>query len=265
MEGPIGIFDSGIGGLTVVQSFIEELPNEEIIYFGDTARVPYGSKSPSTVIKFAQEDAQFLLKFSPKIIVVACHTASSLALSALSHSLPIPVLGMVKPAVKASIKRTKNNRIGVIGTRATIKSRAYQKQILKEESNVSVFGQACPLFVPLVEEGWIKGKVIKEVVTHYLSNLKKKNIDTLILACTHYPLISGLIKEEMGKGVSLVNPARELVKEVKKLLTKKNLLAKKRRRKDRFFLSDLNPNFKKLGECFLGMKIEKIKEVTLDI
>jgi len=208
----IGIFDSGIGGLTVVHQVFDMLPNERIVYFGDTARVPYGSKSPEGVRKFAIQDILFLMKHDVKLLVAACHTVSSVALDDLIQEFHLPVLGVVEPGVKAALTATKNGRIGVIGTRATVMSQTYEHKLAEKNSEVKVFSQACPLFVPLAEEGWLEEDVTHRVATIYLRPLLEADVDTLILGCTHYPLLKRVIHDVMGDGVRIIDSAEETAK-----------------------------------------------------
>ena len=250
---PIGIFDSGIGGLTVVRQFLFSLPEERIVYFGDTARVPYGSKSKATVIRFGLENIHFLLKYHPKLIVVACNTISALALPILRRKTDLPIIGVLEPAVIRALKITRNYRIGVIGTAATIRSKTYPELIHRHRPEISVFTQACPLFVPLVEENWLNGEVTEAICHFYLKKLKKKGVDTLILGCTHYPLLKKVIRKEMGEKVSLVDSAEEVLKMSKSFLEKRGLLQRPTTSpRHRFFFSDEVPNFRKISKQFLG-------------
>jgi len=253
---PIGIFDSGLGGLTVVKEIIKKLPSENIVYFGDTARVPYGSKSKETVTRFSIENTEFLLRLKAKLIVVACNTSSSLSLNSLRARFNVPVIGVISPGVKKAIGVTKNNRIGVIGTRATVASNAYAKELNRQGGANRCLAQSCPLFVPLVEERWINDKVTYMVARKYLNPLLKKRIDTLILGCTHYPLLKSVIKKVVGRSVRLIDSAEEVAKEAKALLEKKGLLRERKGARHSFFVSDEPMNFKIIGERFLGRKIK---------
>ncbi|MFH1245085.1 MAG: glutamate racemase [Candidatus Omnitrophota bacterium] len=268
-SGPLGIFDSGIGGLTVVKEIVRELPAEEIVYFGDTARVPYGNKSPQTIVKFSLENARFLLKFGVKFIIVACNTSSSLALAALKKEFHVPILGVISPAVKKAAQISTKGRIGIIGTRATIASMCYQKEIARINPRIKSFTQACPLFVPLVEEGWVDNQITLQIVEKYLSPLIKKDIDTLILGCTHYPLLKRIIRKAVGKKIYFVDSAKELAGEVKALLACNGLSAENNGKKYimpknglslakcRFYVSDEPAWFKRIGKKFLGKDIVK--------
>ena len=260
---PIGIFDSGVGGLTVFSEVEKTLPREEIVYFGDTARVPYGTKSKETVTKFSVENIEFLMKHNVKLVLVACNTASSLSLEFLKRCFRVPIIGVIDPGAKNSVDRTRNNRIGVIGTSATISSGAYEKAIKKISSKMTVFSQNCPLFVPLVEEGWSYKSVTFEVASTYLNSLKKKNIDTLILGCTHYPLLKNVIRKVMGNKVSLVDSAGEVAKEAKSILGAGGLMNKKPgEKKHKFFVSDEPEQFIRLGERFLNRKMKCVQKAV---
>ncbi|MCM8788009.1 MAG: glutamate racemase, partial [Candidatus Omnitrophica bacterium] len=219
---PIGIFDSGVGGLTVFKEIRRLLPKEDLIYFGDTARVPYGNKSKATIIKFSTENILFLLQKQVKLVVIACNTSSSLALDYLKDIFNIPIIGVIDAGVKKAVQLSSNKRIGIIGTRSTINSRSYETKIKKIDKNIKIYSCACPLFVPLVEEGLIYGKIVKEVIKMYLEPFKKFDIDTLILGCTHYPLL----KKEIAKylvGVNIVDSAKEIAIATFNLLKEKNL------------------------------------------
>ena len=223
-DAPIGVFDSGIGGLTVAREIMRQMPNEKIIYFGDTARVPYGNKSQETVTRFSEQIVRFLNTFQVKTIVVACNTASAYALDTLEKESQIPIIGVVKPGAKAAVEATRNGRIGVIATAATIGSKIYSKYITELNSDVTIHGKACPLFVPLVEEGLWDDPVTNEIARRYLAELIDIDIDTLILGCTHYPLIRTALGRIMGDRVTLVNPAYETAIELKAMLQKMDLL-----------------------------------------
>lgn len=258
---PIGIFDSGLGGLTVVKQIRRFLPNEDIVYFGDTARVPYGTKSKETVIRFSAENIKFLMKFGVKLIVVACNTSSSLALESLKKKFRLPILGVIKPGAEEAVRRSRNKKIAVIGTTATIKSNAYPREIKSIYPRSKIFAKNCPLFVPLVEEGWLDGAVTGKVIKTYLGFLKGKNIDTLILGCTHYPLLRRPIGKFLGKDVHIVDSAAQIAKETKTALEKNNLLSDKKKGKIKFFVSDEPERFKKVGRRFLGSEIKSVKRI----
>ncbi len=254
---PIGIFDSGVGGLTVVDQVRRLLPGEDIVYFGDTARVPYGTKSRETVTKFSVENVEFLMENDVKLVVVACNTASSLSLEFLKRCFRVPIVGVIEPGAKCAISVTRTNRIGVIGTNATISSGAYEKAVNKISPKYKVFVQSCALFVPLVEEGWTDKKVSLDIASIYLEPLKKKRIDALILGCTHYPLLKKVINKVMGSGVILIDSAKEVAKEAKEILDASGILSRaKAGGKERFFVSDEPGRFIRMGEKFLGRKID---------
>lgn len=223
-QSPIGVFDSGVGGLTVVKEIMRQLPGENMIYFGDTARVPYGSKSKKTVLKYSRQIVRFLMEHGVKAIVVACNTASALALGEIREEISIPVMGVVEPGAKMAADSTKTNCIGIIGTESTIKSGIYSKYLRKINPELTVVSRACPLFVPLVEEGLLEDRITDDMIERYLHELKEYGIDSLILGCTHYPLIRNAIGKYMGPKVSLVNPAYETAKSLKVMLTEQQLL-----------------------------------------
>src|SRR5450432_3478873 len=217
-ERPIGVFDSGVGGLTVVRALHELLPNETIFYLGDTARVPYGGKSAATVERYSLEIAEILLEENCKTIVVACNTASALALSKLEETSPVPVTGVIRPGAAAAVEATRNGHIGVICTRATIKSGAYERALCSLNSDVQISARACPLFVPLIEEGWLESEITDRVIAHYLEPLVGQGIDTLILGCTHYPLLREAIGRFLSSSVKLVDSAQNCARAVMELL-----------------------------------------------
>ncbi len=259
---PIGVFDSGVGGLTVVKEFAKEMPNEEIIYFGDTARVPYGNKSASTIKKFSIENVLFLLNFKVKLIIIACNTSSAIGLPFLSAYFSVPIIGVIKPGAKAAIRSTRNCRVGVVGTSATIASGAYEAEIKSLNPGIKVFSKNCPLFVPLAEEGWANDGVAAAIAKKYLNSLKYKRIDTLILGCTHYPLLKPTIRKIMGSAVKLVDSAEETAREAKNLLEECNLRYPKRRKTcPRFFVTDAPDKFCTVGRKFLGADMDYAQQV----
>lgn len=262
---PIGIFDSGIGGLTVLKEISRILPGEDIVYFGDTARVPYGTKSKETVIKFSIQDSDFLMDLDVKMIVVACNTASSLSLDALKRRYDIPVVGVIEPGARRAASITNRMKVGVIGTKATVKSGIYEKEVRKFNPEINVLSVDCPLFVPLVEEGWLSGKITEDIARTYLAGIKKAKADVLILGCTHYPLLKPVMRNVMGKGVALVDSARETAKEVETIIEASGLGNNAKRNPEyRFYVSDEPALFKKIGEKFLGRKIDKIEKVEIE-
>lgn len=267
-DAPIGVFDSGVGGLTVVKEIMHQMPNEKIIYFGDTARVPYGSKSKETVTRYSQQIVRFLESFQVKTIVVACNTASAYALEELEKESDIPVMGVVKPGAKAACDVTRNGKIGVIATEATISSGIYDEYIKKLNKDVTIYGKACPLFVPLVEEGLLEDPVTDEIARRYLTELIDLDIDSLILGCTHYPLIRSTLGKIMGKEVSLVNPAYETALELKELLSAKNLLNENHPQlgdtQYRFFVSDKADKFKTFANSIIKYGILSAKTINIE-
>jgi len=259
---PIGIFDSGIGGLTVVKEIKRFLPGEDLVYFGDTARAPYGIKSSDTVKIYASEITSFLIKQNVKMIVVACNTVSSLALEYLRKKFSsIPIIGVVEPGVRAAINSNKNKRIGIIGTVATINSHTYENLLLKKDPSLKIFEKPCPLFVSLVEEGWESHKVAELVAEEYLSYLKKSKIDTLVLGCTHYPLLKPVISKVMGDSIKLVDSAEETAILIKEIILKNNLSEKKQRKgKITCWLSDRSLFFIKAAERLLDQNIRILQK-----
>ena len=258
----IGVFDSGVGGLTVVKELIRQLPFEDIVYFGDTARVPYGIKSKETIIRFSIENILFLLKQDVKLICVACNTVSSVALPVIRNHFRVPIVGVLTPGVREAVYATQNRRIGVIGTNSTIRSRAYENEIKQLNPLIKVTALACPLFVPFVEEGWLSGNVVLEVARTYLKPLKSAGVDTVILGCTHYPLLKSVIKEVLGEKVELIDSARQVGMEVKKTLSVEGLLNKERRGRHKFYVSDNPEWFTGLAERFLGQKVKDVSKVN---
>lgn len=265
---PIGVFDSGVGGLTVAREIMRQLPNERIVYFGDTARVPYGSKSQDTVTKFSRQIVRFLQTQDVKAIVVACNTASACALDELESEVDIPIIDVVKPGARTAIKATNNGKIGVIATEATTGSGIYSRYIKENEPSATVLSKACPLFVPLVEEGLWEDPVTDEIAKRYLTELIDVGIDTLILGCTHYPIIRSTIGRIMGEGITLVNPAYETARELKQLLQEKGLESEHRpglgTELYRFFVSDGADKFQKFANSILTYGILSAKVINID-
>lgn len=265
---PIGVFDSGVGGLTVAREIMRQLPNERIVYFGDTARVPYGNKSKETVTKFSRQIVHFLKNQQVKAIVVACNTASAYALEELEQETDIPIMGVMKPGARAAILATKNKKVGVVATEATIHSGIYTRYIKENDASVSVLEKACPLFVPLVEEGLWEDPVTDEIARRYLSELIDSGIDTLILGCTHYPMLRSTVAKIMGEGVTLVNPAYETARELKLLLAEKGLESEHRpglgTELYRFYVSDGAEKFKQLANSILTYGILSAKVVNIE-
>jgi len=262
----IGVFDSGIGGLTVFQALREALPaTETLVYLGDTARVPYGTKSEETVIRYALEGARFLKRRGVKALVVACNTMSAVALPALQREAALPVVGVIGPGAEAACRVTRRRAIGVIGTAATVKSGAYARAIATHLPDARVVSRACPLFVPLAEEGWVDNDVARAAASAYLGDLKHEGIDTLVLGCTHYPLLERVIGEAVGPGVTLVDSARATAKVVRARLEEHGLLAAGAGPGDgdRFFVTDSSERFHEVGSRFLGGPIARLEQIDI--
>lgn len=259
---PIGIFDSGIGGLTVTKEIVKLLPKESIIYLGDTARVPYGTRSKEIVTQFAKELVNFLLKKNVKALVVACNTISAQALDEIKRTSPIPVVDVLSPAVRKAVKSTVNNRVGVIGTVGTISSRAYENEIKELSPQIEVVSVGCPLFVPLAEEGLHQHEATKSIAEDYLDEIVSKEVDTLILGCTHYPLLLEAIVDAVGPRVSLVDSAKPTAEELEKVLKENGLLSGNQNPNLEFFVTDAPERVHKVAARFFGSKL-KIRKVTL--
>jgi glutamate racemase len=263
---PIGVFDSGIGGLTVVKRLASALPNESIIYFGDTARVPYGSKSNSTVIEYSIQNTKFLLQKNIKALVVACNTASSIAMPELKKMFDIPIIGMIEPGSRMAVNKSISNKIGVIGTRATINNLAYSKEINKLNSSAEVIEIPCPLFVPLAEEGWIKHQATYEIAEEYLKGLREDKVDTLVLGCTHYPILSDVIQKVIGSNVTLIDSGVASSEVIKLELEKLHLLSDlSKPGVQEYYVSDIPAKFKEVAESFLGREIDHVHKVDLEV
>lgn len=261
----IGIFDSGIGGLTVLKELVRAMPQEDTIYLGDTARVPYGTKSPETVVRYAVEIASFLVKRDIKLLVVACNTASAVSLETLQQRFPIPIVGVIEPGARRAAAVTRNGRIGVIGTEATIKSSAYTRAIKRVNPAIEVITRPCPLFVPLAEEGWTSNEVARLTARTYLEGLKETGVDTLVLGCTHYPLLKDIIAETMGDEVRLVDSAEETARTVAEILLSRGLLRPAAEKGNHhYFVTDVPAGFIRIGNHFLGGKLDDVHQVTLE-
>ena len=266
-DAPVGVFDSGVGGLTVAREIMRNLPSEKIVYFGDTARVPYGSKSKETVIRYSRQIIRFLQEQQVKAIVVACNTASAFALDTVRDEFDIPIIGVIESGAKVAAARTRNKRVGIIGTVGTVGSGIHAQYLKKLDPGITVFGKACPLFVPLVEEGWLHDPVTVEVASRYLKELQDKDGDTLILGCTHYPLIRSTIRQVMGEEVCLVNPAYETALELGKLLEEQGLSSTGTEQKEfpyRFYVSDLADEFKEFANSILPYDVEMTKKIDIE-
>jgi len=262
---PIGVFDSGVGGLTVFRALNALLPQESLIYLGDTARVPYGTKSRETVITYARACTGLLVDHGVKLVVVACNTASAFALETLQDELPVPVIGVVEPGARAAVARSASGRIGVIGTPATIGSGAYRDAIASLRPDAQVHARACPLFVPLAEEGWTHGEVPEAVAREYLGGMRDANVDTLVLGCTHYPMLGETIGRVMGPGVALVDSAEETARVVRDTLEAMDLLCDAGPAPHLFLASDSPENFQKVGGRFLNREISPVEWIDLGV
>lgn len=266
-EAPVGVFDSGVGGLTVAREIMRNLPAERIVYFGDTARVPYGSKSRETIIRFSRQIIRFLETEGVKAIVVACNTASAYALDTVSRDLDIPIIGVVEPGARVAALTTRNKRVGVIGTVGTVSTGIYTDYIHNIDPEITVLGKACPLLVPLVEEGWLRDPVTVEVARRYLRELQEEQVDTLVLGCTHYPLLRSLVGKIMGEGVTLVNPAYETAISLKRLLGEKGLLSPGAEEEEfpyRFYVSDLADKFTEFANSILPYDVSMTRKIDIE-
>ncbi|MCS7281489.1 MAG: glutamate racemase [Desulfobacterota bacterium] len=257
----IGIFDSGVGGLTVLKEIKKLLPSENLIYLGDTARVPYGGRSPQAITRYALECALFLLTKGIKLLVIACNVSSAYALPIIKRKFPIPVLGVIEPGVKEAIRVTRKKRVGIIGTKGTIRSGVYERYIKKIDPQILVFSKACPLFVPIVEEGLENDEIAYLSAKKYLYELKDADVDTLVLGCTHYPVLENVIKAVLGDEIRIVHSGQEVAKAVRDLLEKKNLLAKNRSGTLKYFVTDLPGSFIEIGSRIMGEPITSVRWV----
>lgn len=262
---PIGVFDSGVGGLTAIKELKAILPYEDMVYFGDTARVPYGTRSDETVTRYTEQCIRFLLSRDVKLIVVACGTASAVALPRIADKLPVPAMGVVPSGVAAAVAATRSAHIGVIGTAAAIRSRAYEYAIHARSDTVRVSARACPLFVPLAEEGWGEGEIAHLTAEAYLAELREESPDVLILGCTHYPLLAGTIGDVMGEGVTLVNPAEQTALDAKKYLEERGGLSEKDAPGEiLYYVSDTGESFRRIARWFLGEAVRVQASVDIE-
>lgn len=264
---PVGVFDSGVGGLTVAREIMRQLPNENLVYFGDTARVPYGSKSKDNIIRFSRQIIRFLSTKDVKAIVIACNTASALALDVVKDEVDIPVIGVVVPGARAAVQTTQNKKVGVVGTEATIQSKMYSKLMKEMDPEVSVIGKPCPLFVPLVEEGFAKHKVTQEIIDYYLASMKESDIDTMILGCTHYPLLRSRVREYLGDKIQLVNPAYETAMDLKQLMEEAGIANQGidgEKPSYSFYVSDAADKFKVFANNILPYDIETTQQINIE-
>ncbi|GEN31454.1 glutamate racemase [Cerasibacillus quisquiliarum] len=265
MERPIGVIDSGVGGLTVAQELMRQLPNEQLIYFGDTLRCPYGSRTKDEIIQFTWEMVHFLFEKNIKMLVIACNTATAYTLKSLQQQLPIPVIGVIKPGARAAIKATKNNVVGVIGTEATVSSKAYETALKQIKPEITVQSLACPLFVPMVEKGILSGEEAERVVKHSLKSLIKDNrMDTLVLGCTHYPLLKETIQSVIGDDLTIISSSDETARETSAILEVHNLLATKPRQNDHIFYTTGELEiFRHIAKVIFNNTPKHIKKVKL--
>lgn len=268
-DAPIGMFDSGLGGLTVAREIMRNLPNEKIVYFGDTARLPYGNKSQATVVRYSEQITRFLLTQDIKAIVIACNTASAMALDAIRKSTNVPVIGVVVPGASMAVKATKNKKIGVMATKSTISSESYTREIHKLDPEITVIGEPCPLLVPLVEEGWTNTKVTDEILTYYLEHLLEKDVDTIILGCTHYPLLRKAVKRLVNDDIELINPAYETALALKKCLEEHDLLNRQPAGHDepypyKFYVSDDADRFRDFAQSILPVDVDKAETIPIE-
>jgi len=259
----VGVFDSGVGGLTVLKQLMVQLPTASTIYLGDTARVPYGTKSADTVIRYAIACAQLLIERGIQLLVVACNTASAFALDHLKKTLSIPVIGVIEPGAQAAVAATRNNRIGIIGTAGTIRSEAYQHAILALRPDVEIISRPCPLFVPLAEEGWIEGDVPNAIAAKYLHDFRNADVDTLVLGCTHYPLLKPVISNVMGDDVALIDSAESVSTVAEHVLGTVQLGNDEHRPRHRFLVTDAPKSFRHISERFLGHPIDDVEWVDV--
>ena len=267
MNAPIGVFDSGVGGLTVAREIMRQLPEESMIYFGDTARVPYGTKSKDTIVRYSRQIVNFLLSKGVKAVVIACNTASALALADLQDLYNVPIIGMVQPGAVAAMNATKNKNIGIIGTNATIKSGQYGQYLRKLDPSVTVVTKACPLFVPLVEEGLIDDRITEDMVSRYLREFKQYDIDSLILGCTHYPLLRSKIREYMGDKIQIVNPAYETAMDLKRLLEEEEMAndeTTEHHSEYSFYVSDAAEKFRKFANTVMPFDVPTTNVVNIE-
>jgi len=268
-DAPIGVFDSGLGGLTVAREIMRNLPGERIVYFGDTARVPYGNKSKQTIVRYSRQTVRFLKTQGIKAIVIACNTASALAIDEVAAEAGMPVIGVVEPGARVAAKVTRNKNIGVIGTKATVQTGAYIRAIHAIDPDINIIGQACPILVPLVEEGWTHDRITDEILMRYLDDLLEHGVDTIILGCTHYPLLRNAIRRLVGPDVSLVNPAYETALELERMLGQKGLVNTSPIEKDapypyKFYVSDDPVRFTEFANSILPVDVKKAKIVAIE-
>jgi glutamate racemase len=263
-DSPIGVFDSGVGGLTVFRAIEQRLPTESLIYLGDTARIPYGIRSASTIERYALECAAFVQSKGVKAIVIACNTASALAANCLRSKCAVPVIGVIRPGSRRAVAETRNGRIGVIATEATVASGAYERAMLAIRSGLEITSRACPLFVPLAEEGWVNHPVTQQVAEEYLAELRSSRVDTLVLGCTHYPILRPVIEDTMGDQIKYVDSGAAVADTLAHMLEEESLACgNSRGRTEEFYVTDSPARFRRVAELFLGRPIESVETVEL--
>jgi glutamate racemase len=264
-ESPIGVFDSGVGGLTVFRAIERRLPNESLIYLGDTARIPYGVRSPATVERYALECATFIQRKGVKAIVIACNTASALAANYLRSRFSIPVIGVIRPGARSAVEQTRSGRIGVIATEATVASGAYERAMLALRNGLEITSRACPLFVPLAEEGWADHSVTRQVAEEYLGEFRSR-VDTLVLGCTHYPILRPVIEQALGDRISYVDSGEAVAATLERMLEDEGLArASEQQRTTEFYVTDSAERFRRVAELFLGRRLETVETVALGV
>jgi glutamate racemase len=264
---PIGVFDSGLGGLTVLKEITRQLPGESVVYFGDSGRAPYGTKSKETVIKYTFQDIRFLLNQDIKMVIIACNTMSAYSYELVRHSFEIPIIEVIQPGAVAAANETKNKKMGIIGTTATINSGAYEKAVNRIDNSIEIYSRACPLFAPLVEEGqaWWENDVAVRIAEEYLIPLKETGVDTLVLGCTHYPLLQNTISHVMGEGVKLVSSAFEVAKVVKRTICENNMYRDEQLKPVyRYYTSDSVEKFEPLCSAILNMEVKSAERVDIE-
>lgn len=263
-EAPIGIFDSGVGGLTVFRALERRLPNESLIYLGDTARIPYGTRSLETVQRYALEDAAFIESKNVKLIVIACNTASALAAARLERECNTPVIGVINPGARRAVEQTKSGYVGIIATEATVSSGAYERAMVALRDGLEIIARACPLFVPLAEEGWSDHPVTRQVAEEYLAELRATRVDTLVLGCTHYPILRPVIEQVMGFDIKYIDSGEALADEVARLLEEGGLARQsEEKRTEKFYVTDSASRFRRVAEYFLGRPLDSVETVEL--
>jgi glutamate racemase len=265
-EAPIGIFDSGVGGLTVFRAIERRLPNESLIYLGDTARIPYGTRSDATVERYAIEDASFIQSKGVKAIVIACNTVSAIAAERVARQSSVPVIGVLEPGARRAVEQTRSGYVGVIATEATVSSGAYEKAMIRLRRGLEIISRACPLFVPLAEEGWVNHPATRQIAEEYLSEMRASRVDTLVLGCTHYPLLRPVIEQVMGDGVRYIDSGEAVADEVARLLEQRGLArTSSRERTEHFYVTDSTARFRRVAELFLGRPLEAVESIELGI